>query len=137
MGLLARGVTRLARTQAENESETVVISRPAKGGGFTWQNKSVAAVIAGPGFGQQTTSEIPGRIGDWAIDFVVRVSDWVAAGCTNEPIEGDLIVRQMTIGGTTGSHNFRVVATGNIPAWDWGEPERITYRIHARYEPDA
>ena len=129
MGLLARGMSRLARVQAENESETVTISRPS---GFT--NKSVAAVIAGPGFGQQANADIPGRIGDWAVDFVIRVSDWEAAGCTGEPKEGDVITRSLTRGGPVVSNQFRVAIDSNIPAWDWGEPERLTYRIHARYE---
>ncbi len=134
MGLLSRGVNRLARVQATNESETVLISRPAAGSTFAWQDLPVTAVIGGPGFGQQATSDIPGRIGDWAIDFVIRISDWITAGCTSTPQEGDLITRTIDIGGASTVVKFRVITQGNIPAWDWGEPERVTYRIHAKYE---
>lgn len=134
MGLLFRGVSRLARVQAVNESETVLVTRRDYDSAYIYQNLSVLAVIAGPGFSQNTATELPGRIGDWSVDFVIRVADWVTAGCVGVPQEGDEITRTITIGGTPTTATFRVIAAGNIPAWDWGEPERITYRIHTRYE---
>lgn len=132
MGLLAKGMGFLSRMQASSDGVSVTITRTG-----TFTNKTVSAVIGGPGFAQDTTTEIPGRIGDWAVDFIVRVEDWIAAGCTGEPKEGDLVRWSITRAGTASSHRFRVQAVPNIPAWDWGEPERLTYRIHARYEGDA
>lgn len=126
MGLHSRGATFLAGRQKASESETVVITRTG-----TFTDKSVAAVIGGPGFGVDEQIDIPGRIGEWKVDFIIRVTDWTTAGCTGTPAINDKIVR--TIGGV--EKTFRVMSDSNIPAWDWGEPEQVTYRVHARYEP--
>lgn len=129
MGLLARGSSFLGRVGAENESESVAYSRP---GVFT--SKTVAAVIGGPGFSIEDNSDIPGRVGEWAVDFLIRVEDFETAGCLGEPKAGDLIVRTLTRRGQSRVHRFRVVESSNVPAWDWSDADRITYRIHARYE---
>lgn len=129
MGLLSRGMSALARVQAENESESVTYYRVDDMRGF-----AVDAVIGGPGFGQEDNADLPGRIGEWAVDFIIRVSDWEAAGIPFEPRESDVIQRTLTRAGVSRPHNFRVTADNNVPAWDWGEPERVTYVIHTRYE---
>ena len=129
MGLLSRGMAFLGRVGAENESVSITYSRP-----MVFAAKTVVAVIGGPGFGQEDVTDMPGRIGEHSVDFIVRVSDWVTAGCLDTPKDGDLVVWNSTIAGITTDRKFRVFAGNNVPAWDWGEPERITYRIHARAE---
>ena len=129
MGLLSRGMGMLARVGAETNSVSVTYSRPG-----VFSGKTVGAVIGGPGFGQEDIADVPGRIGEHAVDFIVRVADWITAGCLGTPGDGDLVVWSSTIANLTANRKFRVFAGNNVPAWDWGEPERVTYRIHARAE---
>jgi hypothetical protein len=129
MGLLARGMSMLGRIGAENESETITYSRP-----FVFSAKSMAAVIGGPGFDQEDNTDVPGRVAQWEVDFIIRVEDFETACGATEPKDGDHILRTITRRGASRVHRFRVFAGNVAPAWDWGEPERITYRIHARYE---
>ncbi len=132
MGLLTRGMSFLAERQAASESEVVSVSRPG-----VFVGKSVAAVIGGPGFGQESMQDVPGRIGDWQVDFIIRVEDWAAAGCQGVPLHGDRFVRPITIAGVSKNLVFVAYADNVIPAFDWGEPERITYQIHTRLESES
>lgn len=125
MGLLSRGMAFLGRVGAESNSETVTYFRP----GFS--SFPVAAVIGGRGFEQEDQTDLPARFARWDADFVIRVEDFEAALTTAgidsfTPDEGDRI--------TWDGRNYRVYADGGIPAWDYGEVEQVTYRIHARVE---
>lgn len=129
MGLLADGMDFLSSTLADNESELIRYSRPG-----VFALKPVRAVIGGPGFSQDDNSDIPGRIAGWFVDLIIRVADWEAAGLIGEPKVGDAAVRTITRSGKTKQVVFRAFEGNNVPVWDWGEPERITYRIHTRCE---
>lgn len=129
MGLLSRGMAFLGRIGAENEGVSVQYGRTG-----VFSLKTINAVIGGPGFSQEDNTEIPGRIGEHAVDFIIRVADWIAAGCVGEPKDGDRIVWSNERSGSTVSSTFRAYSGNTVPAWDWGEPERVTYRIHARLD---
>ena len=63
MGLLARGMAMLGRTQSENESETVTYTRP-----LSFGPQSLSAVIGGPGFGQAEDVDIQLNMSDVRVD---------------------------------------------------------------------
>lgn len=119
----------LASTLAVSDGESVQYSIPSAN--LTHQ---LTAVIGGPGFTQEDNTDTPARVGGWLVDFIVSVDDFQAAFTGCEPKAGDKIVRTLLRRGSTVQHTYRVFSGNNVPAWDWGEAERITYRIHARYE---
>lgn len=126
MGVLSRGMAFLGRVGAETNSETVTYKRVGFSPAFT-----VAAVIGGRAFDQEDGVNLPTRLAKDDVDFIIRVTDFdtaaVAAGLEAfEPAIGDKVTRS--------GKDYRVYADGAIPEWDWGEAERLTYRIHTRAE---
>ena len=133
MGILADGMAMLAQLQVGTDGVTVTYTRPGKTG-FT-----VAAVIGQTVFDQSENTDIPIRTANKVVDFIIRVSDLetaiIGAGYDEfKPADGDKISRTVTILGASTTAKYRVYSDGIVPAWDWGEPEQLTYRIHTRAE---
>ena len=59
-------------------------------------------------------------------DYLIRAAHLAAFG---EPQRGDRVIE--TAGGLR--HIHEILAPGQEPAWTWTDPDRRTYRIHAKH----
>lgn len=134
MGLMSRGMAMIADKQAETDGVTVTYQRPLK------PSFTVTAVMEAVRIDQEEQTDIPVRVSKTDVDFVIRIADFetaqTTAGITElfRPDEGDKITRTVTVLGASATAKYRVFTDSNIPPWDWGETEALTYRIHARVE---
>lgn len=124
MGLLSDGAQLIADSQAESDGEIVAYSRPA-----VFSPASITAVIGTPDVQIDGSTNLPARTESDRVDFLFRAVDMIAAlGLTVVPQRGDRIDR--TIGGKLQS--YKVFADETNPAWEYGDPDKITVRVHAR-----
>ena len=121
MGLLSRGEAMVARVFAERESATVTY-KPQSG-----TAKSLAAVGTDPQVETvQPTAAPTLTVVHSERDYLIRWSDWTAAGYTAKPARGDRITE--TINGT--ATTFEVTEPTGEPHWRWSGAERLVMRIH-------
>ena len=122
MGLLSRGMAWLGEKHAVNESVSVTYTRSAT-------SVTVLAVTGN----QQASVQNRAQQGDARVtwsdrDYLIRSADLIDAGLSGVPAAGDRVTE--TISGV--ATVFEVAKGPGEPAWEWSEPDRVTYRIHTK-----
>jgi len=124
MGLLADGAKLLADLQAESDGETVTYSRPG-----VIPPVPITAVCSVPEVAVDASTNLPARTESGRLDLLFRSVDLLAAlGLGTVPQKGDRIDR--TIAGRI--HRYATFADDQSPAWEYGDPDYVTVRVHAR-----
>ncbi len=121
MGLLSRGMAWLGDTFASQEAITVQYQR----GNLRY---SLTAFISSQSRTQADLGESATAVSTRDRVYSIRISDWVAAGIIGEPQHGDRIEEWS---GSKRLGVFEVMPTAALPAWDFGEPEQVTYLVRA------
>lgn len=130
MRLMERGAKVLANRLAQADGELVTYARP---GVVPTAGRPVTAIVMFPEHVVGSSLDKPARIESRKADFIIRISDFAEAfaGTNLEgqvPNIGDWVDR--LIGGKT--VRYLVKSDKGIPAFEYGDSEQLTFRIHTR-----
>lgn len=121
MGLLARGTAFLNRSLAA--AGGVAVSYARKGG----PTATLTAVPGDPRAESEQTTP-PARLSWTERDYLIEVADWIAAGLTGVPAEGDRITE--TINGA--ARVYEVMRRDTEPAWRYSDAAQSVFRVHTK-----
>ena len=127
MGLLNTGMTWLASVFA---GEAISVKYVRNGLSYT-----LTAFISSQTRLPNLGGESPLSVNSKDRVYSIRVADWTAAGLLQPPEQGDRIEERAS--NTAMKTVFEVLPTATETAWDFGEPEEVTYLVRAVRTKDA
>lgn len=106
----------------------------AAGVSVTYQRANVSATLTVVPGDQQAVAvrlgQVPQGSSSWMErDYLIDAADFAAAGFDGTPALGDRITE--TLAGESVTFELMRPSGGGQP-WNWSEPERLTYRVHAK-----